>query len=77
MQLTLQSSVTLNNGVEIPRLGLGVYQTPPGELTLRAVRYALNIGYRHIDTAWLYDNERAKSCISEMPFSTQIRKHQH
>ena len=58
MQLTLQSSITLNNGVEIPRLGLGVYQTPPGERTLRAVRYALNIGYRHIDTAWLYDNER-------------------
>jgi diketogulonate reductase-like aldo/keto reductase len=58
MQLTLQSSVTLNNGVEIPRLGLGVYQTPPGEPTLHAVRYALNIGYRHIDTAWLYDNER-------------------
>ena len=58
MQLTLQSSITLNNGIEIPCLGLGVYQTPPGELTLRAVRYALNIGYRHIDTAWLYDNER-------------------
>ncbi len=58
MQLTLQSSITLNNGIEIPRLGLGVYQTPPGEPTLRAVRYALNIGYRHIDTAWLYDNER-------------------
>lgn len=58
MQLTLQSSITLNNGVEIPRLGLGVYQTPPGEPTLRAVRYALNFGYRHIDTAWLYDNER-------------------
>ncbi len=58
MQLTLQSSITLNTGVEIPRLGLGVYQTPSGEPTLRAVRYALNIGYRHIDTAWLYDNER-------------------
>jgi diketogulonate reductase-like aldo/keto reductase len=58
MQSTLQSSITLNNGVKIPCLGLGVYQTPPGEPTLRAVRYALNIGYRHIDTAWLYDNER-------------------
>ena len=46
MQLTLQSSITLNNGVEIPRLGLGVYQTPPGEPTLHAVRYALNIDYR-------------------------------
>ncbi len=57
MLLTLQSNAKLNNGVEIPRLGLGVYQTPPGEPTLRAVRYALNIGYRHIDTAWLYGNE--------------------
>lgn len=57
MQLSLQSSILLNNGVEIPRLGLGVYQTPPGESTLRAVRYALKIGYRHIDTAWLYGNE--------------------
>jgi diketogulonate reductase-like aldo/keto reductase len=57
MQLSLLSSTLLNNGVEIPRLGLGVYQTPPGESTLRAVRYALKIGYRHIDTAWLYGNE--------------------
>jgi diketogulonate reductase-like aldo/keto reductase len=48
----------LNNGVEIPRLGLGVYQTPIGETTLQAVRYALKVGYRHIDTAWLYGNER-------------------
>jgi methylglyoxal/glyoxal reductase len=57
VQLTLQSHATLNNGVEIPRLGLGVYQTPIGETTLRAVKYALKIGYRHIDTAWLYGNE--------------------
>ena len=57
MQLNLQSSITLNNGVEIPRLGIGVYQSPPGESTLRAVKYALKIGYRHVDTAWLYGNE--------------------
>ena len=57
MQLSLQSVGLLNNGVEIPRLGLGVYQAPPGESTLRAVKYALKIGYRHIDTAWLYGNE--------------------
>jgi diketogulonate reductase-like aldo/keto reductase len=57
VQLTLQSRATLNNGVEIPRLGLGVYQTPIGETTLQAVRYALKVGYRHIDTAWLYGNE--------------------
>ena len=57
MQFNLQSHANLNNGVEIPRLGLGVYQTPIGETTLRAVRYAFKIGYRHIDTAWLYGNE--------------------
>ena len=57
MQLSLQSVGLLNNGVKIPRLGLGVYQAPPGESTLRAVKYALKVGYRHIDTAWLYGNE--------------------
>ena len=57
MGLTLQSHAILNNKVEIPRLGLGVYQTAIGETTLRAVSYALKIGYRHIDTAWLYGNE--------------------
>ena len=57
MLLTLESRAKLNNGIEIPRLGLGVYQSPPGEITLRAVRYALEIGYRHIDTAELYGNE--------------------
>ena len=57
MLLTLESRAKLNNGIEIPRLGLGVYQSPPGQITLRAVRYALNIGYRHIDTAELYGNE--------------------
>jgi methylglyoxal/glyoxal reductase len=57
MLLTLESKAKLNNGVEIPYLGLGVYQSPPGEITLRAVRYALKMGYRHIDTAQLYCNE--------------------
>jgi methylglyoxal/glyoxal reductase len=57
MLLTLKSRARLNNGVEIPRLGLGVYQSPPGRITQHAVEYALNIGYRHIDTASLYGNE--------------------
>jgi diketogulonate reductase-like aldo/keto reductase len=55
--LTVQSHSRLNNGVEIPQLGLGVYQSPPGRITQRVVRYALNIGYRHIDTAYIYGNE--------------------
>ncbi|WP_319452840.1 MULTISPECIES: aldo/keto reductase [unclassified Mycobacterium] len=48
---------TLNNDVSMPVLGLGVYQTPPDE-TIAAVESALQIGYRHIDTAAAYGNER-------------------
>src|SRR4051795_339583 len=51
------STVTLNNGVEIPAIGLGVFQTPPEE-TRSAVEAALSTGYRHIDTAAAYGNER-------------------
>ena len=47
----------LNNGVEMPMLGLGVFQTPAGETTVNAVKWALEIGYRHIDTAKMYENE--------------------
>ena len=47
---------TLNNGVEIPALGFGVFQIPQGQ-TKQAVLEALNVGYRHIDTAQSYMNE--------------------
>lgn len=47
----------LNNGVEIPAIGFGVFQTPPTETTA-AVLAALQTGYRHIDTAAAYGNER-------------------
>jgi diketogulonate reductase-like aldo/keto reductase len=50
-------TLTLNNGVEMPALGLGVFQTPPDE-TRAAVTAALDLGYRHIDTAAAYGNER-------------------
>ena len=50
-------TLTLNNGVTMPALGLGVFQTPPDE-TRDAVRAALDTGYRHIDTAAAYGNER-------------------
>jgi diketogulonate reductase-like aldo/keto reductase len=49
--------LTLNNGVEIPAVGFGVFQTPPEE-TRSAVEAALATGYRHIDTAAAYGNER-------------------
>ena len=51
-------TVTLNNGVEMPILGFGVYQIPPDD-TERAVTDALEVGYRHIDTAAAYQNEEA------------------
>ena len=51
------NNVTLNNGVSIPQLGLGVFQTPDGKQTEDAVRWALESGYRHIDTAKIYGNE--------------------
>ena len=50
-------NITLNNGVEMPALGFGVFQTPPDE-TRDAVRAAIDSGYRLIDTAAAYGNER-------------------
>ena len=47
----------LNNGVEIPQLGFGVFQVPPPE-TAEVVKTALRAGYRHIDTAQMYGNEK-------------------
>lgn len=48
--------ITLNNGVQIPQRGFGVFQVPPAD-TQRAVEQAIAIGYRHIDTAAAYNNE--------------------
>jgi 2,5-diketo-D-gluconate reductase A len=50
-------TLALNDGHEIPQLGFGVFQIPPEE-TAEAVSTALTIGYRHIDTAEMYRNER-------------------
>ncbi|ETB27635.1 aldo/keto reductase [Mycobacterium avium] len=50
-------TIELNDGARIPQLGFGVYQIKPDE-TAAAVRAALDIGYRHIDTAEMYGNER-------------------
>ena len=52
-----QNTITLNNGVAMPALGLGVFQTPP-DVTTTVVDQALHLGYRHIDTAAAYANER-------------------
>jgi len=55
--LSIDSRVKLNNGVEMPVLGLGVWQIPSGGPTTRAVTQALTSGYRLIDTARIYGNE--------------------
>ncbi|KAJ6634931.1 Aldo-keto reductase family 1 member A1-A [Pseudolycoriella hygida] len=54
---TLAPSVRLNNGLEMPVIGLGTYLANEGECE-RAVRDAIDAGYRHIDTAYLYGNEK-------------------
>ena len=54
-----QTYITLNNGNKIPQFGLGVYQVPEGEATINAVKTALEMGVRHIDTAHAYQNERS------------------
>ncbi len=56
MSLATSPTLTLNTSVEMPALGLGVFQTPPDE-TRAAVEAALSAGYRHVDTAAAYGNE--------------------
>ena len=55
--MTSVPNITLNSGVEIPQLGFGVFQIPPAD-TKAATLAALEVGYRHIDTAEMYRNER-------------------
>jgi diketogulonate reductase-like aldo/keto reductase len=55
----LDSSRTLADGAEMPWLGLGVWQVPHGDQTENSVRWALELGYRHIDTAQAYGNEES------------------
>ena len=55
--MSVVPNITLNNGVEIPQLGFGVFQIEP-EQTKDATLAALEVGYRHIDTAEMYGNEK-------------------
>ena len=56
---SLEGTYTLNNGVKIPIIGFGTWQTPDGDIAKHAVEVALNAGYRHIDTAAAYGNEKS------------------
>ena len=63
----LTDSYILNNGVAIPCVGFGTWQTPDGETAVNSVKAALAAGYRHIDTAAIYGNEvSVGKAIAEM-----------
>lgn len=57
MNLTIESTKTLHNGVEMPRFGLGVYKMTDKEAAVEAMVKAIQTGYKAIDTATVYDNE--------------------
>ena len=54
---SLTDNYVLNNGVKIPCVGFGTWQTPEGEVAVSSVKAAIDAGYRHIDTAAAYGNE--------------------
>ncbi len=57
--MSLKDTYTLNDGVEIPVIGFGTYKMPNNEETTKVVEHAIEVGYRHIDTATLYENEES------------------
>lgn len=58
LTLNIHSTKQLSNGIEMPRLGLGVYKMTEPDIAIQAITAALDYGYRHIDTASLYANEK-------------------
>ena len=58
MITSIKDCTRLNNGLEMPWLGFGVFKIEDGQEVAHAVRYALETGYRSIDTAAVYGNER-------------------
>ena len=53
----ISGSFSLHNGVKMPYLGLGVFKSKDGKEVIDAIHWALDAGYRHIDTAAIYKNE--------------------
>lgn len=82
---SLNDCYTLNNGVAIPCVGLGTWQTAEGEVAASAVRSAIELGYRHVDTAAAYGNEAGvgrgirESCVSrgELFVTTKLWNSEH
>lgn len=54
----IQGTFTLHNGVKMPYFGLGVYLSQDGQEVVNAIQWAVEAGYRHIDTASIYNNEK-------------------
>jgi diketogulonate reductase-like aldo/keto reductase len=81
MGLDIHSTLKLSNGVEIPRLGLGTFRAEKGPPAQNAVVWALESGYRHIDTAAMYANEddvglavkRSRTRRADIFITTKVR----
>src|SRR3989338_2711431 len=72
IKLNANSKIILNNKTEIPVIGFGVFRIPDGEEVVNAVKWALEAGYRHIDTAMIYKNEeRVGQAIRESGISRE------
>jgi len=54
----MENYLKLNNDVKIPSIGFGTWQIPDGEIATNSIRIAINNGYKHIDTAAIYNNEK-------------------
>lgn len=69
---TLSDTFKLSNGVDIPCIGFGTWQTPDGDVAINSVKHAINAGYRHIDTAAIYGNEKSVGrAILESPIKRE------
>ena len=59
-ELKLETPLRLNNGIDVPQLGFGVYEIPEGADGVSVLQEAIRVGYRHIDTASLYGRWQAQ-----------------
>lgn len=71
MKRDINYKIKMNNGVDIPQFGLGVYLTNSGAECVNAVTWALEAGYRHIDTARIYGNEKE---VGEAVRNSRVRR---